>query len=276
MSISIESISFTYPNATQALENVSLEIKGSELVAIMGENGAGKTTLVKHLNGLLKPNKGKVLINGMDTKTVTVAKLAREVGFVFQNPDHQLFASTVDEEISFALKNFGFSESEINRRVETVIKFFELEKYRRLSPFILSGGERKRVALASVLALDPKILIIDEPTIGQDFRQKEKFLKNLLEMVDEGKIVIVVTHDVEFVVPNFHRIIVMSKGKVIADGGIRDVLTDFEVLKRASLLPPKITELSWNISQKITSFPKDLISVEDARKAILNLIKRGF
>ena len=172
--IEVKDVYFTYPNGVEALKGVSLIIKNGEFVAIMGENGAGKTTLVKHFNGLLKPTKGEVLIDNVNTQDISVAKLARKVGFVFQNPDHQLFSESVEDEISFALKNFGFEEKVIKKQVDWALNLLDVLQYRKTSPFMLSGGERKRVALASILAWDPKIIILDEPTIGQDHQQKEK------------------------------------------------------------------------------------------------------
>ncbi|MGB9684715.1 MAG: energy-coupling factor ABC transporter ATP-binding protein, partial [Candidatus Bathyarchaeales archaeon] len=152
--IEVQDVYFTYPSGVEALKGVSLTIQDGEFVAIMGENGAGKTTLVKHFNGLLKPTRGKVLVDGVETTKVSVATLARKVGFVFQNPDHQLFSETVEEEIAFALKNFGFSSDIIEKRVTWALNLLGLAQYRKTSPFMLSGGERKRVALASVLAWD--------------------------------------------------------------------------------------------------------------------------
>ncbi|MEM3704101.1 MAG: ABC transporter ATP-binding protein, partial [Candidatus Bathyarchaeia archaeon] len=197
--IEVQDVYFTYPSGVEALKGVSLTIQDGEFVAIMGENGAGKTTLVKHFNGLLKPTRGKVFVDGVETTKVSVATLARNVGFVFQNPDHQLFSETVEEEIAFALKNFGYSGEVIEKRVTWALNLLGLEQYRKTSPFMLSGGERKRVALASVLAWDPKILILDEPTIGQDYQQKEKLRQFILQMKSQKKTVVIVTHDVEFV-----------------------------------------------------------------------------
>ena len=156
--IEVEDVHFTYPNGVEALKGVSLAINNGEFVAIMGQNGAGKTTLVKHFNGLLKPSEGKIRVDGVETTKTSVAALARNAGFVFQNPDHQLFSETVEEEISFALKNFGFEEGTIEQRITWALNLLGLTQYRKTSPFLLSGGERKRVALASVLAWNPEIL----------------------------------------------------------------------------------------------------------------------
>ena len=165
--IEVKDICFSYQSGVQALKGVSLTIKDGEFVAIMGQNGAGKTTLVKHFNGLLKATKGQVLVDGVDTTKVSIAKLSRDVGFVFQNPDSQLFSETVEDEIAFALKNFGYEPEVIEKRITWALNLLNLTQYRKTSPFMLSGGERKRVALASILAWDPKTLILDEPTIGQ-------------------------------------------------------------------------------------------------------------
>jgi energy-coupling factor transport system ATP-binding protein len=178
----------------------------------MGQNGAGKSTFVKHFNGLLKPTTGTVKVNDVDTKKTSVAALARNVGFVFQNPDHQLFSETVEDEISFALKNFGFEKDVIEKRVDWALNLLSLTQYRKTSPFLLSGGERKRVALASVLAWDPKTLVLDEPTIGQDHEQKEILRQFILQMQTQGKTVVAVTHDVEFVAECNPRVVLMKEG----------------------------------------------------------------
>jgi len=265
--IEVEDVHFTYPSDVEALRGVSLTIRNGEFVAIMGENGAGKTTLVKHFNGLLKPTKGRVLVDGVETTKVSVATLARKVGFVFQNPDHQLFCETVEEEIAFALKNFGFSQDVIEKSVEWALNLLGLSQYRKTSPFMLSGGERKRVALASVLAWDPKILILDEPTIGQDYQQKEKLRQFILQMNAQKKTVIIVTHDVEFVAECNPRVVLMRGGKIVADGEARKVLTNPEILMQASLVPPQIAQIFLNLSD--LGFPKEVIDVYEAREILL-------
>jgi len=269
--IEAKNVYFTYPNDVEALKGVSLTIKNGEFVAIMGENGAGKTTLVKHFNGLLKPTKGTVHIDRVNTTKVSVATLARNVGFVFQNPDHQLFSETVEEEIAFALKNFGFKEKIIKRRVTWALNLLGLTKYRKTSPFMLSGGERKRVALASVLAWNPKILMLDEPTIGQDYRQKEKLLQFILQMKAQRKTIIIVTHDVEFVAECSPRVLLMREGRIVADGEARKVLTNPEILTQASIVPPQITQIFLQLSD--FQLPKEVIDVYKAREKLLNLLE---
>jgi len=270
--IEVKDIRFTYPNGVEALKHVSLRIKNGEFAAIMGENGAGKTTLVKHFNGLLKPTSGSVLVDGVDTRKVSVATQARKVGFVFQNPDHQLFSETVEEEIAFALKNFGFKETVTKRRVTWALNLLGLAQYRKTSPFMLSGGERKRVALASVLAWNPKILILDEPTIGQDYQQKEKLRQFILQMKAQRKTIIIVTHDVEFVAECNPRVLLMREGRIVADGEARKVLTNPQVLTQASIVPPQIAQIFIHLSD--LELPKDIIDVYEARQTLLNVLER--
>ncbi len=241
--IEVEEVHFTYPNSVEALKGVSLTVKNGEFVAIMGQNGAGKTTLVKHFNGLLKPSQGIVRVDGVETKKTSIAALARNVGFVFQNPDHQLFSETVEEEIAFALKNFGFEEEVIQNRITWALNLLGLTQYRKTSPFLLSGGERKRVALASVLAWDPQTLIMDEPTIGQDHQQKENLRQFIVQMQTQGKTVVIVTHDVEFVAECNPRVLLMKEGRIVADGEGREILTNPEVLAQSSIVLPQIAQI---------------------------------
>ncbi|MGB9622771.1 MAG: energy-coupling factor ABC transporter ATP-binding protein, partial [Candidatus Bathyarchaeia archaeon] len=271
--IQVCNISYSYPNGVEAIKNVSLNISKGEFVAIMGENGAGKTTLVKHFNGLLRPQAGKIFIEGIDSATMSVAALARKVGLVFQNPDDQLFSENVEEEIKFALKNFGFSKEIIEKRVDWALNLLDIGRYRKSSPFILSGGERKRVALASVLAWDPDVLVLDEPTIGQDYAQKERLRHFLLQLRSQGKTTVIVTHDVEFVVDSKPRILLMSQGRIIADGPTELVMTDSEMLKKASVSPPEILKVFRSISD--LGFPKNVFDVDEAAEIISRALKGG-
>lgn len=260
--IEIEGVTFSYPSVDKALDDVSLTIHKGEFVAIMGENGAGKTTLVKHLNGLLRPQEGRIKIDGADIADLSVANLARKVGLVFQNPDDQLFSENVEEEISFALRNFGFGSDVIDKRVDWAVNLLDLERYRKSSPFILSGGERKRVALGSVLAWDPEIVVLDEPTIGQDYAQKERLRHFLMQLRTQGKTIVIVTHDVEFVAECKPRIVLMADGTIIADGPIKKVMTDKEAMARASVTPPEITKVFQQLSEY--GLPDNVIDVGEA------------
>ena len=260
-------VHFSYPSKVEALKGVSLTIQDGEFVAIMGQNGAGKSTFVKHFNGLLKPSTGTVRVDGVETTKSSVATLARNVGFVFQNPDHQLFSETVEEEISFALKNFGFEQAVIEKRVEWALNLLSLSQYRKTSPFLLSGGERKRVALASVLAWDPQALILDEPTIGQDHEQKEKLRQFMLQMQTQKKTVVIVTHDVEFVAECNPRVVLMKEGKIVADGVGKEILTDPAVLELSSIVLPQIAQVFTRLAP--LGFPKDIIDIYEAKELIL-------
>jgi len=245
--ISAENVSFHYTAGSNVLQNVNLQIKDGEFIAIMGENGAGKTTLVKMFNGLLKPTQGVVLVDGVNTREKSVAQLSRDVGLIFQNPDHQLFAETVKEEVAFSLRNFGFKEDIIQGRTTNVLTTLDLNRYETSSPFVLSGGERKRVALAAVLAWDPKHVVMDEPTIGQDYLQKDHLRNFIVQITSQGKAVVIVTHDVEFVAECKPRVVLLSHGKIIADGPAAEILTDPQTLQQASLVMPQIASLMKNM-----------------------------
>ncbi len=270
--IEVEDAHFSYSNRVEALKGVSLTIKDGEFVSVMGQNGAGKTTLIKHFNGLLKPSQGIVRIDGVDTRKTSIATLARNIGFVFQNPDHQLFSETVEEEIAFALKNFGFETEVIEKRIDWALNLLGLTQYRKTSPFLLSGGERKRVALASVLAWDPKALILDEPTIGQDYQQKEKLRQFIVQMQTQGKTIVIVTHDVEFVAECNSRVLLMKEGRIIADGESREILTDPEVLAQSSIVLPQIAQIFARLSS--LGLPKDVIDVYEAKAIILEALEK--
>ncbi len=270
--IEAQDIRYSYPNKVEALKGVSIKIENGEFLAIMGQNGAGKSTLVKHFNGLLKPSQGKVLIDEVETTKSSVASLARNVGFVFQNPDHQLFSETVEEEIAFALKNFGFKQEVIEDRITWALNLLSLTQYRKTSPFLLSGGERKRVALASVLAWDPSTLILDEPTIGQDHEQKEKLRQFILQMQIQKKTVVIVTHDVEFVAECNPRVILMKEGKIVADGEGKEILTDPALLELSSIVLPQIAQVFTKLES--LGFPKDVIDIYEAKQIILKAKER--
>lgn len=250
--IMTENIRFAYDGIYTALQGISLQIDDGERVAIMGTNGAGKTTLVKHLNGLLRPDSGRVILNGVDVKQYSVAELARQVGLVMQNPDHQLFLDSVEKEVLFGLRQLGFSDEVARARCNTTLSHLGLKNLSDRSPFTLSGGERKRVALASVLATEPRILALDEPTIGQDARQKEKLASMLRTLNEAGRTVIVVTHDIEFVIENFPRTIAMANGTIVADGPTDSVLSNDAVIERCSLTAPQLTLAARSIH---ASFP---------------------
>jgi energy-coupling factor transport system ATP-binding protein len=268
-----ENIRYSYASNVEALKGVSLTIENGEFVAIMGQNGAGKTTFIKHFNGLLKPSSGTVRIDGVETTKTSVAALARNVGFVFQNPDNQLFSETVEDEVAFALKNFGFTPELIEKRVTWALDLLSLTQYRKTSPFLLSGGERKRVALASVLAWDPETLVLDEPTIGQDHEQKEKLRQFVMQLQTQKKTVVMVTHDVEFVAECNPRVILMRDGQIVADGIAKEILTNPKLLAESSIVLPQIAQVFTKLSP--LGLPADIIDIYEAETAILAKAKEG-
>jgi energy-coupling factor transport system ATP-binding protein len=270
--IETEGLKFAYPGSQEVLRGIDLKINDGEFVAIMGENGAGKTTLVKTFNGLLIPTAGIVKVDGVDTHDSSVARLSKDVGLVFQNPDHQLFSETVREELAFSLRNFGYKEDTIDRRVASILETLDLTRYTQSSPFVLSGGERKRVALAAVLVWNPKHIILDEPTIGQDYQQKDRLRNFMIQLNAQGKTVIVITHDVEFVAECKPRIILLSRGLVIGDRTAEDILTDGALLDRASLTRPQIGALMHQL--KDCGLPERTIDVYAAEQAILHALGR--
>ncbi len=261
--ITLEHVSFRYPSGLLALNNIDLNIQGGDFVAIMGENGAGKTTLAKQMNGLLKPSQGRVLVDDQDTKKVSVAQLARKVGLVFQNPDHLLFSETVKDEVAFGLKNFGYQPEVVEKQVERTLEALGLTEYKDTSPFLLSGGERKRVALASILASEPDYLILDEPTIGQDYLQKERLRNFILQLYSQGKAVVMITHDVEFVAESNPKVILLSKGEIVATGSADSVLSKDELVTRVSLVKPQMSRLFGTLSRY--GLPRDVVDVHRAR-----------
>lgn len=248
MAIEIKNASFTYPNGFVAVENINLTINDGERVAILGQNGAGKTTTVKMMNGLYKPNKGDVIVDGINTKDKTTATIARMVGYVFQNPDDQIFNNTVKAEIEYMPRYFKLSEEEIAERTKLAIDLCDLKKYLKKNPFDIPYPIRKFVAIASVIATYPKYIILDEPTAGQD-KHGTELLANLINVLQEKSVtMITITHDMEFAVNNFHRIILMAHKNVIADGEARDVFWNEPVVEDARIKKPVIGELAKRLS----------------------------
>lgn len=264
-------VHYSYYGTIEALRGIDLRIREGEIVAIMGENGAGKTTLLKHMNGLLRPTSGKVLVDGTDTRRATVAELSRVVGLVLQSADSMFFLETVYDEVAFSLRNFKYQPKEIESRVEAVLKTFNLDGYRNRSPFTLSGGEKKRLAIAIVLAWDPKYVVIDEPTIGQDVISKRKMIEIIRELSSRGKTVVVSSHDVEFVADLNPRVVLLSKGMIIADGRAEDVLTDEGLISKASLVMPQVPRAL----KELNGINSKILDVERAVEEILRSIVRG-
>lgn len=242
--VDVDRLSFTYPSGVMALHEVTLHIAAGEGVAIVGQNGAGKTTLVKHLNGLLKPTTGSVKVGGRDTRLFSTAQMASWVGYVFQNPDDQLFQATVKAEVMFGPLNLGWKKQHIEENAARAIKMVGLEKALNQHPYDLSPGERRRVAFAAVLAMDTPLVILDEPTTGQDFAGVELVGRVVAELKSRGKTVVAITHDIDFCAEHFERTIVMGGGKVLLDGPAREVLTQVDILAKSYVEPPQLIRLA--------------------------------
>lgn len=242
--IKFSKVSFAY-DKVNILENIDLTINKGEFIAIVGRNGAGKTTLMKLFNGLLKPTEGNVSILNLDTKTAKTSELAKHVGFLFQNPDRQICQNTVRDEILFGLKCVFKDKIEIEKRCQDTLNAFGLNAEK--DPFSLSRGERQKVALASVLAISPEVLVLDEPTTGLDYRECMQIMDTIKQLNESGTTVIMVCHDMELVSDFAQRVVVIGEGGILADNSCRKVMVNEEVLHRASLAPPQIAELALRL-----------------------------
>ena len=206
----------TYPNGVQAIRDVDVTIKQGEIVSVVGQNGSGKTTLVKHFNGLLKPTDGDIIVGDLNTREHPVGILAESVGYVFQNPNHQIFAASVHEELSFGLKNIGLGESEIETKVKEIAEEFLLTEYLELNPYRLGFSLRKTVGMASIIAMEPDVVILDEPTTGQDYSGVKTIKDSILKLKSEGKSVVVVSHDMPLVAEETDRVLVMCNTELLS------------------------------------------------------------
>lgn len=270
MDIEIRDVHFSYIGGLEVLGGVSLLITSGERVAIVGQNGAGKTTLVKQMNGLLKPTSGSVFIGNKDTKEFSVAKLSAMVGYVFQNPDVQLFSSSVVEEVRFGPKNLGFEPEKVNQLVEWSLDLTGLQNRRQVNPYDLSPTWRKMVAFASVIAMDTDIVILDEPTTGQDALMVQRIASIIAALSAQGKTIITITHDIDFGAANFTRLIAMVKGSVLLDGSIKDVVDQDEILAMTFVDPPQITRLGKGVG-----FQQVVINQEEFLESFQKKFKDG-
>lgn len=246
MAIELQNVTFAYPNGFIANKNLSLTVSEGERLAVIGRNGAGKTTAVKLMNGLNKPTSGTVLVDGEDSGKKTTAQIARFVGYVFQNPDDQIFNKDVITELEYMPRYFKLPEAELRRRVDRAVELTGIGEYLKMSPYDIPYPIRKFVTIAAVLATEPKYLILDEPTAGQD-RQGNALLERLISQLErEGVGVITITHDMEFV-SLFPRIVVMAHGNIIADGAARDVFWNDGILNEAGVKKPQLGELAQRL-----------------------------
>lgn len=243
MGIIVKNVVFNYPNGFCAIDDVSIEINKGEKIAIIGQNGAGKTTFVKMMNNLLRPTSGSIEVDGVDLETLTTAAISRKVGYVFQNPGDQLFNRTVYDEIAYNPRYNKLSETQVKDLVEDAAELCGITQYLKSNPYDLPFGMRKFVTIACVIAMGSEYIILDEPTAGQDLDGLILQSKIIDELIKRDKTVIIITHDMEFVIDNFERIIVMASKKIVTDSNCHDVFWDFDVLKKANLKQPSISKL---------------------------------
>jgi len=247
---SARDVEHIYPDGTRALHGVSLDLREGEYVVIVGQNGAGKTTLVKHFLHLLEPTSGQVLLDGQDVTNLEVSELAQRVGFVAQNPDNQIFNTSVEAEVSFALRNLGIGPAEVAQRVEASLDTMGLVDYRTWHPLSLSKGDRARVVIAAVLAMRPDVLIFDEPTTGQDYLGAKRILDVSRQLHQAGKTVIVITHHL-YLMPGYaERVVVMGKGIILLDAPIREAFHNTALLEHTFLAPPQIVQFAQHIASR--------------------------
>ncbi|OZG61945.1 ABC transporter [Bifidobacterium lemurum] len=269
MRMEIDNLVHAYPTGEKALRGVSLVLEGDEPVAIIGQNGAGKTTLVKHFNGILRPTEGHVRIDGVDITERSTAQWSREVGYVFQNPDDQLFLDSVRKELAFGPERMGVGADEIDRRVRRVADLVGLGKKLDTHPFDLSAAEKKFCTIGAVLAMEPKAVVFDEPTCGQDLRGNRRLAYIIASLKAAGVLCVTISHDMKFVTTHFPRVIVMCQGQVLMDGPARRVFADADTLARSFVTPPPITRVAAQagLGDTVFTVPAFMNAVREANAA---------
>ncbi|HHY46320.1 MAG TPA: energy-coupling factor transporter ATPase [Firmicutes bacterium] len=270
----VEDVSFTYEaegrDEVGALAGVNLTIKKGEFVVIIGHNGSGKSTLAKHLNALLLPSSGRVLVMGMDTRDPSnLWKIRQNVGMVFQNPDNQIVATTVEEDVAFGPENLGVNPAEIRRRVDEALDIVDMSRYRKHAPHLLSGGQKQRVAIAGVIAMRPSCVVLDEPTAMLDPSGRAEVMSTVKKLnAEEGITVVHITHFMDEAVMG-QRVIVMEQGKIVMDGPPRDVFSRVETLRGLQLDVPQVTELAATLSESGLAIPRGILTVDEMARYII-------
>jgi len=270
--VEVINVSYTYPGGIKAINGITMTVEQGEFIALLGQNGSGKTTLAKLMSGLLKPDEGMVLIKGKDIKDLTVSERASIVGYVFQNPEHQIFASTLYDEIAFGPRNLGLPEEEVKRRVDEALKIVDLDKPLNAFPHLLSVGEKHRVAIASVIAMKPEFLILDEPTTGIDFKRSLQLMRILLKYRENGGSIMMITHDLYLAAEFANRVIILKDGIKIADGPPEKVLVNEELLTEAGLAPLQVTLLADKLRDY--GFSKNIIKTMDFVEKFIDVHRR--
>ena len=273
--IKFENVHYTYPgDQLESLCGVSLEIEEGSFVAVLGHNGSGKSTLAKHMNAILTPTEGKVTVCGIDSADEErLIQLRRNVGMVFQNPDNQIVANVVEDDVAFAPENLGVEPKEIRRRVDEALKLVGMYDKRQHAPHLLSGGQKQRVAIAGVIAMEPKIIVLDEPTAMLDPIGREEVISTITRLCREkGMTVVLITHHMDECV-GADRLIVMSNGSVVADGLPAEVFADIDLMEREGLAVPETTRLLYDLKQRGMDLPLTALEVDACAKEIVEKLR---
>ena len=273
--IKFENVHFTYPgDQMESLCGVNLEIQAGSFVAVLGHNGSGKSTLAKHMNGILVPNEGRVLVKDIDSADESrLIELRRKVGMVFQNPDNQIVANVVEDDVAFAPENLGIEPKEIRRRVDEALKLVGMYELRRHAPHLLSGGQKQRVAIAGVIAMEPEIIVLDEPTAMLDPLGREEVISTVTRLCrDKGMTVVLITHHMDECV-GADRLIVMSNGNIAADGKPAEVFADMELMEREGLTVPETTRLLYDLKQRGMDLPLTALDVDSCAREIVRQLR---
>lgn len=263
---SMEAVTFGYSPEQTVLHEITVDIRTGDVVAVLGPNGAGKSTLLRHIIGLLKPRAGRIMLEGRDTSTLTTAQIARSVGYVFQSPTHMLFAPTVREELSFGPRNLGFDNDRIRRNVARSIEILDIEELADMAPLSLSFGQQRRVGIAAILAMESKLLLMDEPTAGQDYRHYIHFMDAIVQMPFDA--VVFITHDIDLAVRYATRVILLTDGRIRADGAPEDVLADRSLLEECRLVPTSLLDLNLRTLPETGKFLPLEVLAEQRRMAL--------
>lgn len=284
MSIKIENLTHIYmaktPFEKVALSNVNVNINDGEFVALIGHTGSGKSTLIQHMNGLLKPNKGKIFVDGVDITAsgVKLTDIRKKIGLVFQYAEYQLFEETIEKDIMFGPKNLGLNDEEALARTKRAMDMVGLdyETYRNKSPFDLSGGQKRRVAIAGVVAMEPRVLILDEPTAGLDPKGRDEILGELYKLHKSYNMtIILVSHSMEDVAKVADRILVMDEGKCVLDGTPQEIFKEVDTLENVGLAVPQVTYLMRELRRVGFELPDDIFTLEQAKKELLKILAKN-
>ncbi|MEJ8751426.1 energy-coupling factor transporter ATPase [Lagierella sp. ICN-221743] len=268
--IEVKDLSFKYEDEAKklTLKDINLEVKKGEFVAILGHNGSGKSTLAKLINGQMAPTEGEIRVKGLKTTDEDhLLEIRKTCGMVFQNPDNQIVATIVEEDVAFGPENLGVPMPELRHRVDEALEIVEMSDYKRHSPSLLSGGQKQRIAIAGILAMDPDCLLMDEPTAMLDPIGRKEIVDTMLKLNERGRTIVLITHFMDEAILA-DRVIVLNEGEIVMQGKPREVFSEFETIKSNGLDVPQVTELAYRLNQDGFDIPKDILSVEEMVEAL--------